>query len=498
MKGEWKDISCSKTRNLMCETADSSNIITLGPKTKSGAFEICQNFGLTLLTDESEAKHQMVIQFVASRQDGRTTVSWLDASISDKKEVVNSDGLALTHTTFAPNQTLESGLCIYLSTEVNCDWVVEHCDSIRYYLCEGKDDAAMLHEVLESINGSSSSNIDIINGLLNFTSKLSGVEVNLRDSVVLAQALIDIIQSATESFADGQDEMSFIYEKTQAFTETVVAVTEQVAMFVLDRTPVGSGSIVVNASSLVLHLEKDSIENICDSTTMISDASSVLLPPAESVLPGLPADSIGSRIILQLSGHHHQLKNMTHRFTTDILTLWLKDDSGRDFKVQNTPEDIGVWLGNYQPPLNETVIVGQYIESDSMTHYLCEVQISRTYHAIQILLEGSAPVNENTTAYVSFKLPNNSSAHNDSKFSVDVAFKGNMANIFVPEDNVTHTGSYYVDFDLLHGREISFKLTTTQHRCGYSVDSTRTWESGCKVSPKSTVNATLCLCNQLT
>ncbi|XP_070532992.1 uncharacterized protein [Ptychodera flava] len=356
----------------------------------------------------------------------------------------------------------------------------------------------MLHEILKAINGSSSQHIDIINGLLNFISKLSEVEVNLKDSVLLAKAVFDIIQSAIDSLADGQEEKSLIYEEMQAFTETVVAVTEQVAMFVLNRTPVGSGSIIVNASSLVLHLEKDSIGSICNSTTMISDVTGVLLPSVKSILPGLPANTVGSRIILQLSGHLHQLKNTMHQFTTDILTLWLKDDSGGNFKVQNATDDIGIWLGNHHPPLNETVIMGQYIESDSTTHYLCEVQVLRTFHAIQILLEGSAPVNENTTAYVSFKLPNNSGVHTGSKFPVDVAFEGNMANIFVPEENVTHTGSYYVDFDLFHGHEISFKVTTTQHRCGYSVDSTKTWKTECKVSPKSTSNSTLCLCNQLT
>ncbi|XP_070548064.1 uncharacterized protein [Ptychodera flava] len=190
---------------------------------------------------------------------------------------------------------------------------------------------------------------------------------------------------------------------------------------------------------------------------------------------------------------------MTDQFTTDILTLMFMNESGEEIRVQDTTQDIGIWLGNRQRSFNKTSATGQYIEIDHIAHYIFEILVSKAYHAIQIILETNDPVYENTTAYVFTELPGNSSSDGGIKLSSEVILNGSIANIFLPEDRITKAGSYYVTFDLTYNHGVEFHVTTTLHRCYYSVDYTNSWQgSGCKVSSKSNVNSTLCLCKHLT
>ncbi|XP_070547330.1 adhesion G-protein coupled receptor G4-like [Ptychodera flava] len=123
----------------------------------------------------------------------------------------------------------------------------------------------------------------------------------------------------------------------------------------------------------------------------------------------------------------------------------------------------------------------------------------KPFHAIQIMLASSSPVYENTTAYVLTELPGNLSARSDFQSSRDVIFNGNSASIFLPEEEVTKAGSFYVTFGLVYSHGVEFRVSTTQHRCSYSDDHTYNWQNGgCKVSPKSNINSTMCLCNHLT
>ncbi|XP_070548853.1 polycystin-1-like protein 3 [Ptychodera flava] len=232
---------------------------------------------------------------------------------------------------------------------------------------------------------------------------------------------------------------------------------------------------------------------------MVGPHSGFGIPSAEHIFPQLNRNITINRVIFRLGNEFHQFSNMSDQFTTDILSLTFKNESFQEIKVQNTTHDILVWLGNRQTPLNETILVGQYIQTDSATRYLFGVTALKPLHAIQIVLATSSPIFENTTVNMSTELPGNLTDVNDFLFSSIVCFNGRVATIFLPEEEITKAGSYYVTFDLVYSQEAEFRVSTTQHSCSYSVDKAYTWQNGgCKVSPKSDVNSTLCMCNYLT
>ncbi|XP_070547342.1 polycystin-1-like protein 3 [Ptychodera flava] len=128
-----------------------------------------------------------------------------------------------------------------------------------------------------------------------------------------------------------------------------------------------------------------------------------------------------------------------------------------------------------------------------------EIMAYKPFHAIQIMLASSHPVFENTTTYVLPELPRNASTLNDFQSSSEVILNGSYASVFLPEEEITKAGSFYVAFDLINSHGVEFRVSTTQHTCSYSDDNTYNWQNGgCKVSSKSNVNSTLCLCNHLT
>ncbi|XP_070543817.1 uncharacterized protein [Ptychodera flava] len=242
------------------------------------------------------------------------------------------------------------------------------------------------------------------------------------------------------------------------------------------------GTVVLKTPSLVLNLEKNTIQDLTNCTIMVGPHTGVQIPSVEHIFPHLRRSLIMNRMISRLAADVHRITNLTQQqFSTDILTLSFKNETGQELKVKNTTQDIQIWLGNRPKPLNETLVIGrEHSNNNAATHYVFEIENSKPYHAIQIMLEASVPVFENFTANVSAVLPENSEDHSSFQVSKKAIFNGNINNIFIPEEIGTGTGRYNISFDLVYSNGVEFKVSTTNHRCSYSVDKTKTWQSsGC-------------------
>ncbi|XP_070558929.1 uncharacterized protein [Ptychodera flava] len=325
-----------------------------------------------------------------------------------------------------------------------------------------------------------------------------GLNLTLNESIGFTQGTLTHMQEIIDDIVSIIN-VNLELNIPRHIVETLLKMADNLAMLILRKTTSGGGAIHFETRSFVLNLERNSLMNLCNSSLMVGPHSGFEIPSAKHILPFVDQNSILNRMILLFGGVVHQISNMTDRFTSDMLTLSFKNDAGQEMMVHNTSQDIGVWLGNRQTPLNEIMVMGKYIETDAATHYVFGIAVSKRHHAIQIMLETPAPVYENITACVSTELPKNTSKNNGHHFCSRASLYGRVANIFFPEENINKIGTYYVTFDLLYEHGVEFKVSTTQHRCSYSVDNTNTWQStGCKVSPRSSINSTLCLCKHLT
>ncbi|XP_070551925.1 polycystin-1-like protein 2 [Ptychodera flava] len=317
-------------------------------------------------------------------------------------------------------------------------------------------------------------------------------------SIVSAQEILDEVQAVyfdVMVHVDGNVNR----ERQRTFTKSVLTVADNIANFILSKMTSGSTVVVLKTHSLVLNLEKNTVQNLSHGTLMVGPHSGFEIPSAEHIFPHLSSNVTLNRVVYRFGPELHHISNVRDQFATDILTLSFKNESGQENMVQNAAQDIGIWLGNSQTPLNGTYVKGQYVGNDATTHYLLEVTAFKPLHAIQIVLATSSPVFENTTAYISTKSPGNFSGHSGFQFSSEVSFNGSVASILLPEGEITKAGIYYVTFDLVYSHGVEFRVSTTQHRCRYSIDNANSWQDGgCRVSPKSNVNSTLCLCNHLT
>ncbi|XP_070548512.1 polycystin-1-like protein 2 isoform X2 [Ptychodera flava] len=462
----------------------------------------CISNGKVLVKDLDESIHSKIIALIIGQ--GHTDANfWIDAYLTkDKKRWLTSDGDDLTNSSlWAPGEPKGPGRCIQLRASKGHAWDVGLCTVSKMYICA----SAGVENVDPTIvvpSPSSTSDSFIISQSIDriYDNILQAIEKNstLNERIRLAEGIFNDIQDIIDNVLPFVSE-DIDLSKPGDFTETLMAIVDSLGMFMLEKMTSGSGAIVLQTSSLVLNVEKNSIQSLCDSTVMVDPGSGLEIPTRKYIFPYLRENVTVNRMIFLLKADVQQILNMTEQFTTDILTLAFKNEDGEEIKVQNATKEIGIWLGYRRKSLNKTMVIGQYVEADATTQYMFETMAPKPYHAIQIVLETYEHVYENTTAHVSTGLPGNGSRDGGVTFSREVIFNGSIANIFLPENKITRTGSYYVTFDLTNSHGVEFHVTTTLHRCSYSVDNTNSWQSsGCKVSPKSNVNSTVCLCNHLT
>ena len=87
------------------------------------------------------------------------------------------------------------------------------------------------------------------------------------------------------------------YYETFTFTVSAITSADHLAMFVLNKATSGNGTIVIKTHSLHLNLEKNSIQNLCNTSVMLGDGSGFELPSAKIMFPHLPPHVVRDRVV---------------------------------------------------------------------------------------------------------------------------------------------------------------------------------------------------------
>ncbi|XP_070568693.1 serine-rich adhesin for platelets-like isoform X2 [Ptychodera flava] len=489
------DNSGSVTVNGSHQSGDEfplgTTLITFIATDPSGNSDFCF-VNITVIDDEKpEISCPGNIEISTRPGESSRAATWPSPLATDNSGQVNVTGSHNSGTVFGLGRTR----VVYIATDPSGN--ANSCFFEIFIM----NHFVMLKDILAIINATEQETVDlslgVISDLLNFTSTiLPGKNITLEESIHIAEDVLAIMQRSLDNMhvkVDIDPANKLCAEQSNILTEKLASTIDQLSMAVLNKTTPGNGSIFMNTASLALHLEKDTMDNVCNATIMVAQDSGFEIPPVDNIFPNLAPGTILSRMIFRLGGNPHRLAHRRNSFTTDILTLWFKDQKGEELKVERTTKDIGVWLGNYPPSFNGSSVTLEFLEDEQTTQYTVGIQAFRKNFAILVTVEGSMSTFESTTACISSGRSNNV---DHSQFAAEGYFNGTFANIFLPEDRITAPGVYNVTFNLTSVHDVDIKVTTTQHGCGYFADNT--WENdGCKVSPKSNINSTLCLCNHL-
>ncbi|XP_070555704.1 uncharacterized protein [Ptychodera flava] len=289
--------------------------------------------------------------------------------------------------------------------------------------------------------------------------------------------------------------------QTKVLTTTIISIVKLLSKFILSGKYPISGSLALNTSAFVLYLESDSPDVVCDRAIMLLHGSGFYVPPANSIFQSpVPWENISVIIFQMISTYRYTTQGHSGP-TTELLILEFLDPSFDEIQVNNVSSEFGIYFGN----LGVSLVDGTMVGEESFASELKRVsrwilRNLRSYHAVKIVFHSSETLNGNTTVFMSKgDCSDIDNYYDNGTFSATIEFKGNTANLFIPEYMMTQPGNYCLSCKLNTNTGSHFTLVVTQHKCSFWEEQNGTWDTnGCRVSSKSNINSTVCLCNHLT
>ncbi|XP_070547459.1 uncharacterized protein [Ptychodera flava] len=149
-----------------------------------------------------------------------------------------------------------------------------------------------------------------------------GLNITLNESIEVTTGILRHMQEIVDDFIPpvGSNQEPKV-EKD--ITEMILSLFDELAMFILNKTTSDNGAIEFKTRSFVFILEKNSLENLGNTTLMVGPHSGFEIPPLLNHLPRSHQNVTNSvnRMVLRIGSFAHEISNVTHKFTTDILTL---------------------------------------------------------------------------------------------------------------------------------------------------------------------------------
>ncbi|XP_077988299.1 uncharacterized protein LOC144442799 [Glandiceps talaboti] len=340
--------------------------------------------------------------------------------------------------------------------------------------------------------------VEKMDNLYNITENLHGFDVNLEESKEMAQALVSVIDNVMEStlsnMKSSPDNDTLSPVNARDLTEKTMNILDKTADFVLTKMEPDNHPVLINTSSVMLHMESGSVEGVGNKTVDLGHNSGFAVPSAATLFPMLEANSSVYAKSYRITGN--PFSGRGQEFIYDVLGLTFTFTNGTKITVTDTKEDIGVWLGRQSSRSyhGENVMV---TVSDDWKNYTWSGQVSTLFAALQLTIVGPTPILANTTVKMYYENPHRNIS--EWIYTAAVTINGTAFDVFVPEHEIWYTGNYTFNFDLPAGIQTNFTVGMAQHRCDYWSDDEGRWRQDvCRVSPRSNNNATLCLCNRLT
>ncbi|XP_070575053.1 sperm receptor for egg jelly-like [Ptychodera flava] len=412
--------------------------------------------------------------------------------------IAASPTVAAVVTTVAP----VVGTTLQTTIHKSDDTTIERTSGTTLQTTSHTTEASVLQRIANMTNGDISNFnrtriIGVVDDLAKFTSNLTSREYE--ETIEQAKDILNAIEEITQISigVDGTRD-KFTISETQMIIDTFVNIADDIGTSVLEKTEPGSGAITLKTTSLTLHVEKDTASDLCNSSIKLSANSGFEIPSVESILGNTTHDTVLNLISFRFGS---SVLNVMQEagLIYDFVSLSLKFLNGTDVEGNDMNEDLKVWLGKQSTLSEDTVtIVGHYEPEEEVTYYSWQINDLREQHAVHIGLASNVHLMENSTlCMLEFE---SSTRRGDCKFDTMIEFKGMNSHIFIPETEISMTGNHTFRLGFLNDRSQSLNVTISVkiHGCLLMEENTGDLrQDGCKVSPMSTINSTLCLCRRL-
>ncbi|XP_070543847.1 uncharacterized protein [Ptychodera flava] len=283
----WKSVTCSGNFHHFCENASSSELVFMSARHNTKAHELCQRVGLRLARINGNAQYLEALDTVGGMMRPTERLCWIDAYIDDTSgEVIARDGSVVT---YRPRQFYDDGsypcLSLFFTFGRNDGWRSVSCIQKNNVLCE---ETGNIHDELtvsaspyhttgaESLKISQS--IDEIN---RYVLQLSAENFTLNASIILAQGTLNKIQDITDAVLSNASE-GIDVELKRHYTETLATIYDNLAEVLFSKMTSG-GTVVLKTPSLVLNLEKNTIQDLTNCTIMVGPHTGVQIPSVEHI-----------------------------------------------------------------------------------------------------------------------------------------------------------------------------------------------------------------------
>ncbi|XP_070563335.1 uncharacterized protein [Ptychodera flava] len=324
--------------------------------------------------------------------------------------------------------------------------------------------------------------------------------LKIEKTVDIANAILELLDTLLTLLRSYDDINATI--KLEEYINHLISVAidtvDNCSKFVLDSALPGNGPIIFETPSVIVHLEKDAPEEICDKFVSLGVRNGFQIPPHTKLrlTTGVAINLVA--ICLRRTS----LPTMEDKSgLTDVLSLSFTDKNGSTIDIPDAEEDIGILYGlNRSDSGNYTS--GVYAEGDDETYFGWTFQISKQTDAMSIVvIRSSEVIRLNATVHVQFFNEDVLRQADDIRshdFSRDIRFSKREVSFIIPNQESLTRGKCYLNVTIPHRQTVKLSLLLRQQMCQYFNKQTARWNTeGCMASYTSLNNTILCLCKGL-
>ncbi|XP_070563334.1 uncharacterized protein [Ptychodera flava] len=383
---------------------------------------------------------------------------------------------------------------------VSCQFTVTLRESLLDEIMRNLSSMGKGNEVSDNVVAETIANMEMLSDVTFSLSKIYERTPETESAMDIAYEILSALDNGLTILRTHDRVNSTTLEPEEHLIGVVIDTVERLSKFVLTSVTPGSGSIIFETPSIVLHAETDTTEEISDTLVSLGDGNSFRIPPSATLhlTSGLTINLVAIRL-----KRTSLLKMEDGIGLTDVLSLSFAERNGTRIEVANADEDIGILYGiNRSHSSSGSYASGVYFKADDVTYFGWTFEISKQTHGMNIAVIRSSEILQlNATVHVQFL---NEVQHPDDddirgqNFSRIIRFSGREASIIIPRQDPLESGQCYMNVTVPHRQRVKLSLLLMQQTCQYFNRQTTSWDTkGCRASETTSNDSILCLCKDL-
>ncbi|XP_070563345.1 uncharacterized protein [Ptychodera flava] len=342
-------------------------------------------------------------------------------------------------------------------------------------------------------------NMEMLSDVTFSLSKINEGTLETGRTMDIADAILSALDTGLTILRTYNRVNSTTLEPEDHLIGVVIDTVERLSKFVLTSVTPGSGPIIFETPSIVLHAETDTTEEISDTFVSLGDGNGFRIPPSATLhlTSGLTINLVAIRL-----KRTSLLMMEDGSGLTDVLSLSFTERNGTRIEVANADEDIGILYGiNRSDSSSGSYASGVYFKADDVTYFGWNFEISQQTHGMNIAVIRSSEILQlNATVHVQFlsEVQHQDDNIRGQNFSRIIRFSGREASIIIPRQNPLESGQCYMNVTIPHRQRVKLSLLLMQQTCQYFNRQTTSWDTkGCRASEATSNDSILCLCKDL-